>query len=128
MLLTLPPGQEHFSIGEVSHLTGVKPHVLRYWERALGLLRPARRGSGRRLFNRRDVETVARIRELVETRHMTLEGAKKELRARTRRGDTQAALAFDESVAAVDVLRGVKREVADLLDLLRVDPPSTKLS
>ncbi|HNF59307.1 MAG TPA: MerR family DNA-binding transcriptional regulator, partial [Elusimicrobiota bacterium] len=42
MLLTIPPDKEYFSIGEVSRLSGVKPHVLRYWERAFGLVRPAR--------------------------------------------------------------------------------------
>ncbi len=68
MLLTIPPDKEYFSIGDVSRLSGVKPHVLRYWERAFGLVRPARRGTGHRRFGRRDVETIGRIRELVEDR------------------------------------------------------------
>jgi DNA-binding transcriptional MerR regulator len=128
MLLSLPPGQENFSIGEVSQLTGVKPHVLRYWERSIGILRPARRGSGRRVFTRRDVEAIGRIRDMVENRHLTLAGAKKELRAQSRRGDVQTPLAFLESSAAVDVLKELKREMLDVLAQLRVSPSSAKSS
>jgi DNA-binding transcriptional MerR regulator len=119
MLLTIPPDKEYFSIGEVSRLSGVKPHVLRYWERAFGLVRPARRGTGHRRFGRRDVETIERIRELVEDRRLTLEGAKKELRAQNRRGAEQIPLAFKETSAAVEVLKELKRDMAELLNELK---------
>ncbi len=119
MHLHIPPEKEFFTIGEVTRLTSVKPHVLRYWERAFGLVRPARRGSGHRRFSRHDVETIWRIRELVQDRRMTLEGAKKELRTQSRRGATQIPLAFRESAAAVEVLRDVKREMTDLLAVLK---------
>ena len=59
------PGKRYFTIGEVSELCAVKPHVLRYWEREFPQLRPAKRRGNRRYYQRRDVLVVRRIRELL---------------------------------------------------------------
>src|SRR5262245_13938612 len=122
MFFTAPPGKEYFTIGEVARLTGVKPYVLRYWEKAFGLVRPARRGSGHRRFSRRDVDVIGQIRALIYDRRMTQEGAKKELRAQARRGPVQTALTFEQSSAAVQLLKDVKREVAELVHALKKGP------
>lgn len=122
MFFSVPPDKEYFTIGEVARLTGVKPYVLRYWEKAFGLVRPARRGSGHRRFSRRDVDAVGQIRVLIYDRRMTLEGAKKELRAQARRGPVQVALTFEQSSAAVQLLKDVKRDVADLVQSLKRGP------
>ncbi len=124
MSFTLPAEKEYFSIGEVSRITGVRPYVLRYWESRFGLLRPARRDSGQRKFTRRDVETIGRIRELLYERRFTIEGAKKHLRQEAKKGPVQMPLELAESSAAVETLREIKKELADLLhDLKSADFP-----
>lgn len=115
MALSFPPEKEYFSIGEVSRITGIKTYVLRYWESRFGLLRPARRESGQRKFARRDVETIAQIRELLYDRRFTIEGARKYLRQQSKRGAAQMTLELAESAAAVETLRQVKKELADIL-------------
>jgi DNA-binding transcriptional MerR regulator len=110
--------KEFFSIGEVSRLSGTKPYVIRYWE-SLGLLKPSRRDSGQRKFTRRDVETVAKIKELLYDRGFTTEGAKKYLRQQAKQGPAQIPLELEESSAAVQCLRDVKRDLTDLLRTLK---------
>jgi len=101
------PAKRYFTIGEVSELCGVKPHVLRYWESAVGVVRPARRGSGHRRFSRKDVQGLMQVQELVRDRGLTLSGAKKHLRAEAKRGPTQIPMALNESSAAIEVLKGL---------------------
>jgi DNA-binding transcriptional MerR regulator len=119
MLLPIPTDKEFFSIGEVSRLTGIKPYVLRYWESAVGVVRPARRGSGHRRFSRKDVEGLVQVQSLVRERGLTLEGAKKHLRAEAKRGPAQISLALGESSAAVETLKGVRAELAALVKDLK---------
>jgi DNA-binding transcriptional MerR regulator len=116
---SLPPEKEYYTIGEIGRIAGVKPHVLRYWEREFSLLRPIRRASGHRQFTRRDVQTVQRIRELLYDKRFTLEGAKKLLRQETRRGPAQVSMEFDGASAAVQALREAKAELKDILESLR---------
>jgi DNA-binding transcriptional MerR regulator len=119
MFDALPPEKDFFSIGEASRITGVKPHILRYWEREFALLRPMRRVSGHRKFTRRDMETIRRIRELLYERRFTVEGAKKFLRAEAKKGPAQANLAFEDTSAAVQALKDVKSELEEMLESLR---------
>ena len=119
MMPILPAEKEYFSIGEVGRITGVKPYILRYWEAEFGLLRPARRASGQRKFTRRDVEAIGRIRELLYERRFTIEGAKKHLREEARKGPAQISLELDDSSAALQVLKDVKKELTDILRVLK---------
>src|SRR5258708_1078880 len=73
------PEKHYYTIGDVSKLTGVKPHILRYWEGEFKLLRPARRYSGHRKFSPRDIELINRIKTLILDKKFTLAGAKREL-------------------------------------------------
>ena len=73
------PDKRYFTIGEVSHLCGVKDHVLRYWERKFPQLRPDRR-QGRRYYRRDDVMTVRKIQDLLQ-RGYTVDGAARKLHA-----------------------------------------------
>ncbi len=84
-----------------------------------GRLRPARRESGQRKFVRRDVETVLRIKELLYDRRFTIEGAKKHLRDMDKRGPVQRTFELDQSSAAVETLREVKKELLDVMKMLR---------
>ena len=75
----LPP-KLYFRIGEVAGLVGVEPHVLRYWEREFRSIRPTKSAKGQRVYSRRDVENLMRVRELLYAQGFTIAGAKKRLR------------------------------------------------
>src|ERR1700704_5485065 len=74
----LPP-KLYFRIGEVASLVGVEPHVLRYWEREFRSIRPTKSARGQRVYSRRDVENLLRVRELLYTQGFTIAGARKQL-------------------------------------------------
>src|SRR5215468_11019246 len=74
----LPP-KLYFRIGEVAGLVGVEPHVLRYWEREFRSIRPTKSAKGQRVYSRRDVENLLRVRELLYRDGFTIAGAKKRL-------------------------------------------------
>jgi DNA-binding transcriptional MerR regulator len=85
----LPP-KPYFRIGEVSHLVGVEPHVLRYWEREFRSIRPTKSAKGQRVYSQRDVEKLLRVRELLYTQGFTIAGAKKQLQDAPRALTTEA--------------------------------------
>ncbi len=73
------PVQEFFSIGDVCSLTELKPHVLRYWEGQFRFLSPAKNRSGNRVYQRREVELIQLVKQLLYTEKYTIEGAKRRL-------------------------------------------------
>ncbi len=75
---SLPP-KLYFRIGEVAGLVGVEPHVLRYWEREFRSIRPTKSAKGQRVYSRRDVENLLRVRDLLYSEGFTIAGAKKRL-------------------------------------------------
>src|ERR1700733_3102697 len=75
---SLPP-KLYFRIGEVAGLVGVEPHVLRYWEREFRSIRPTKSAKGQRVYSRRDVENLLRVRDLLYAEGFTIAGAKKRL-------------------------------------------------
>ena len=78
------PDKLYFRIGEVEHIAAVPAYVLRYWESEFKLLRPKKNPAGQRLYRKRDVELVLRIKALLYEERLTLEGAKKRLLAESR--------------------------------------------
>jgi DNA-binding transcriptional MerR regulator len=74
------PAKVYFRIGEVAELVGVEPHVLRYWEREFRTVRPTKSARGQRVYTRRDVENLLRVRELLYKEGFTIAGARKKLR------------------------------------------------
>lgn len=76
------PDKLYFRIGEVANLVGVEPHVLRYWEHEFRSIRPTKSQRGQRVYSRRDVEHLRRIRSLLYEQGFTIAGAKKALRSR----------------------------------------------
>ena len=74
------PEKLFYKIGEVSRLTGLKPHVLRYWESEFPRIRPQHSRSGQRLYRRKDVEALLLVKRLLHEERFTIEGAKKKLR------------------------------------------------
>ncbi len=96
----LPP-KRYFTIGEVSDLCGVKPHVLRYWEQEFTQLRPTKRNGNRRYYQHHEVLLVRRIRELLYEKRFTISGARNRLDEAERdaraRGDADGAFLIDET-------------------------------
>ena len=75
------PNKLFFKIGEVCEITDTQPYVLRYWESEFTALAPAKNSSGQRIYRRRDIETVLRIKQLLYEEGFTIAGAKKRLEA-----------------------------------------------
>lgn len=75
------PEKLYFKIGEVANLTGVKQHVLRYWESEFTSIRPQKSKTNQRLYRRRDVEAVLAVKHLLYDRKYTIEGAKNHLKS-----------------------------------------------
>jgi DNA-binding transcriptional MerR regulator len=90
--LTSMPPKLYFRIGEVAELVGVEPHVLRYWEREFRSIRPTKSAKGQRVYSRRDVENLMRVRQLLYSEGFTIAGAKKKLQ---RSGMEPEALGVD---------------------------------
>jgi DNA-binding transcriptional MerR regulator len=119
------PNKLFFKIGEVCEITDTQPYVLRYWESEFPALAPAKNSSGQRIYRRRDIETVLRIKELLYQEGFTIAGAKKRLETELGgKGDTpgsQAAVAAagpadEKSRAALTQVREQLREILTLLN------------
>jgi DNA-binding transcriptional MerR regulator len=88
------PNKLFFKIGEVCEITDTQPYVLRYWESEFPALAPAKNSSGQRIYRRKDIETVLRIKQLLYEEGFTIAGAKKRLEAELGgRGTTPSAMA-----------------------------------
>lgn len=105
------PAKRYFTIGEVSELCGVKPHVLRYWEQEFTQLKPVKRRGNRRYYQHHEVLLIRRIRELLYEQGFTISGARNKLDST----DTPAAPA-----ASAFNLASLRAELNDILQLLKV--------
>ena len=101
------PDKLFFRIGEVSEIVGVEAYVLRYWESEFPGLSPKKSSSGQRMFRRKDVEMLLRIKQLLYDKKFTIEGARKAL---------QKASA---APIVENPLPGIRKAVADILQLLQ---------
>ncbi len=102
------PAKRYFTIGEVSELCAVKPHVLRYWEQEFSQLRPVKRSGNRRYYQHHEVLLVRRIRELLYDQGFTIHGARNRLSGTTAaalapRGASRAAAPAPDATPAIDV-------------------------
>jgi DNA-binding transcriptional MerR regulator len=96
------PNKLFFKIGEVCEITDTQPYVLRYWESEFPALAPAKNSSGQRIYRRKDIETVLRIKQLLYEEGFTIAGAKKRLEAElSGRGVTPSSMASEAVAAAV---------------------------
>jgi DNA-binding transcriptional MerR regulator len=75
------PVKLYYRIGEVAEIVGVEPHVLRYWETEFRSIRPQKSSRGQRIYSRRDVERLVKVKDLLYTHGFTIAGARKRLRA-----------------------------------------------
>ena len=103
------PGKRYFTIGDVSELCGVKPHVLRYWEQEFPQLKPVKRRGNRRYYQRRDVLLIRQIRSLLYDEGFTITGARQRLTGEEARED------ITQSQQIIKQLRGELEEVLKIL-------------
>ena len=114
------PAKRYFTIGEVSDLCGVKPHVLRYWEQEFTQLKPVKRRGNRRYYQHHEVLLIRRIRELLYEEGFTISGARNRLDNAITGDDRHEARAARAAAPAAHADNStLKRELRELLDSLR---------
>jgi DNA-binding transcriptional MerR regulator len=118
------PAKRYFTIGEVSELCGVKPHVLRYWEQEFTQLRPMKRRGNRRYYQHHEVLLVRRIRELLYEQGFTISGARNRLgeavqqNGKARIAETRVPIEEMLEVSTADVIES-RKDLQKALELLR---------
>jgi DNA-binding transcriptional MerR regulator len=112
------PDKLYFKIGEVSELLGVEPYVLRYWETEFTVLSPKKSGTGHRLYRRKDVELLLRIKHLLYEKKFTIEGARQALQASPKTSKARGANRNQQELFE-DPLPGIRRELLEILELLK---------
>src|ERR1700756_1175424 len=99
------PAKRYFTIGEVSELCGVKPHVLRYWEQEFTQLKPMKRRGNRRYYQHHEVLLIRRIRDLLYEQGFTISGARNRLtEAVSARGAEEAEVEVENSPVPADAI------------------------
>jgi DNA-binding transcriptional MerR regulator len=104
------PGKRYFTIGEVSDLCCVKPHVLRYWEQEFPQLKPVKRRGNRRYYQRQDVLMIRQIRSLLYEQGFTIGGARQRMSGEDAREDV---------TQSQQIVHQVRLELEDVLQLLK---------
>ena len=96
------PGKRYFTIGEVSELCGVKPHVLRYWEQEFPSLNPVKRRGNRRYYQRQDVVLIRQIRSLLYEEGFTITGARQRLGGESKQEQTPYKQLLDQTIVELE--------------------------
>ena len=116
----LIPDKLYFRIGEVATLCRLPAYVLRFWESEFPQLKPIKSSTGQRMYRRRDVESVLRIKQLLYEQGFTISGARQQLRAETKSDKSQSAIPFPTHAAPeIQHIRQGLREILDLLSARR---------
>jgi DNA-binding transcriptional MerR regulator len=101
------PSKLFYRIGEVSRLTGLEPHVLRYWETEFTQIKPNKGRSGQRLYKKKDLDLILQIKQLLYKDGFTIAGARRKLNGK------------DDQEAAETVIESAKKELREILDILK---------
>ena len=117
------PAKRYFTIGEVSDLCGVKPHVLRYWEQEFTQLKPVKRRGNRRYYQHHEVLLIRRIRELLYEQGFTISGARNRLDENLSAASARSASPSSSAPRGHETrgvaLAALKQELKNVIDLLR---------
>ena len=105
----------YYSIGEVCDLTGLKPHVLRYWETQFEVLNPTKNRAGNRVYRSKDIELVLLVKHLLYERKYTIEGANKRLVEMRTAGELEEER---QEVLSPEFLAGMKADLEALREVL----------
>jgi DNA-binding transcriptional MerR regulator len=106
------PAKRYFTIGEVSELCGVKPHVLRYWEQEFTQLKPVKRRGNRRYYQHHEVLLIRKIRELLYEQGFTISGARNRLD-----GQESSEATTSTSIPVADISKAANSPLVDSVDL-----------
>ena len=112
------PAKRYFTIGEVSELCGVKPHVLRYWEQEFTQLKPVKRRGNRRYYQHHEVLLIRRIRDLLYEQGFTISGARNRLDEGAGAGSARAGKGEAAQMPAAE-LAVLRQEIKTVIELLR---------
>ena len=112
------PDKLFFRIGEVSTMLGLEPYVLRYWETEFPSLSPKKSGTGHRLYRRKDVELLLRIKHLLYEKRFTIDGARQFLLAEAK-SIHQRDIKQEQQALFSDPMPEIRRELSEILKLLR---------
>lgn len=110
--------KEYYSIGEVCEITGLKPHVLRYWESQFAALNPSKNQAGNRVYRRKEIKLIQLLRHLLYTEKYTIEGAGEKLEQLRKDGKLSRAsrVAWD-----THTIRDLREDADELVELLTLD-------
>jgi DNA-binding transcriptional MerR regulator len=119
------PGQEivipdklFFRIGEVSKLCSLPAYVLRFWETEFPQLKPNKSNTGQRVYRRKDVENIVRVKKLLYEEGYTISGARQLIKSESKRDRAQGALPFARGSSGGSELRDIKQGLRDVLGIL----------
>lgn len=116
----LIPDKLYFRIGEVASLCRLPAYVLRFWESEFPQLKPIKSSTGQRMYRKRDVESVLRIKQLLYEQGFTISGARQQLRAEVKSDKSQTAIPFPTQAGPeIQHIRQGLREILDLLSARR---------
>ena len=112
------PDKLFFRIGEVSAMLGLEAYVLRYWETEFPSLSPKKSGTGHRLYRRKDVELLLKIKHLLYERRFTIDGARQYLQAEAKNAH-QKDIKQEQQILFSDPLPEIRRELAEILKIMK---------
>lgn len=110
------PDKLYFRIGEVATLCHLPAYVLRFWETEFPQLKPVKSSTGQRMYRKRDVESVVRIKQLLYDQGFTISGARQQLRTESKPDKTQTAIPFPTQSSAE--IRHIRQGLKEILNLL----------
>ncbi len=111
----------YYSISEVCSLTGLKPHVLRYWETAFPILKPSKNQSGNRVYKQEDIELIKLISTLLYEERYTIDGARQRIEEMSSQ-DQQMKLELKAATVSAEMIDSISKEITDIIALLERDP------
>ncbi|MFQ5514834.1 MAG: MerR family transcriptional regulator [Myxococcota bacterium] len=114
------PDKTYFRIGEVARITRLKPYVLRFWETEFKMVSPPKSRSGQRMYRKKDIETVLRVKQLLYKERFTIEGARKRLAA-LRRQEAGTAAGEEGRRVSSSELRRIRGQLEKIRELV-TDP------
>lgn len=110
------PVREFFSMGDVCSLTDLKPHVLRYWESQFRFLHPAKNRSGNRVYQRREIELIMLVRQLLYTEKYTIDGARQKIDEYKKNGELRTVARAALDMQTVESLEAELSAIAAILE------------
>ncbi|MFC1607731.1 MerR family transcriptional regulator [Candidatus Latescibacterota bacterium] len=108
----------YYSISEVADMTGLKPHILRFWEGEFPMLKPRKNRAGNRAYTERDIKIIGLIKQLLYDEKYTIDGAKKRMKSDKDFLNTQLSLPFKKEIVNLSDVRDDLLKLMEMVDSL----------